>query len=173
MELFALALELPQAWFADKIDRHFSVLSTIYYPPQTTPPLPGQLRAGAHTDYGSLTILAPSDAPGGLQVRSLAGDWMDVPYLPDGFVINIGDMMQRWTNQRWRSNFHRVVNPPAATTPRPRQSIAYFLHPNDDADIACLPTCGGSEAHALPPIQAGDYMWEKERAIANAKATPA
>jgi isopenicillin N synthase-like dioxygenase len=173
MELFALALELPQTWFADKIDRHFSVLSTIYYPPQTTPPLPGQLRAGAHTDYGSLTILAPSDAPGGLQVRSLAGDWMDVPYLPDGFVINIGDMMQRWTNQRWRSNFHRVVNPPVSTTPRPRQSIAYFLHPNDDADIACLPTCVASESHALPPIQAGDYMWEKERAIANAKAAPA
>ena len=171
MHLFAVALALPEAWFDDKIDHHFSIVSSIYYPPQRQPPLPGQLRAGAHTDYGSLTILAPTNAPGGLQVRTLSGEWVDVPWVSDGFVINIGDMMQRWTNDRWLSNMHRVVNPPAAVaSTSPRQSIAFFLHPNHDATIACIPTCvesGAAPRHA--PISAGAYMMEKETAIATAK----
>lgn len=170
MRLFALALELPETWFDDKIDHHFSIVSSIYYPAQKTPPLPGQLRAGAHTDYGSLTILAPTDAPGGLQVRTLAGDWVDVPYVPGAFVINIGDMMQRWTNDRWLSNMHRVVNPPSTVaSTSPRQSVAFFLHPNHDAVIECIPTCvepGEAPRHA--PILAGAYMMEKEAAIATA-----
>lgn len=170
MEIFAIGLDLPADYFEDKIDHHFSIVSSIYYPAQAKPPLPGQLRAGAHTDYGSLTILAPTDAPGGLQVRTLAGDWVDVPYVPGAFVINIGDMMQRWTNDRWLSNMHRVVNPPAAIAPSsPRQSIAFFLHPNHDAVVECIPTClepGKPPRHA--PIKAGEYMLEKEAAIANA-----
>jgi isopenicillin N synthase-like dioxygenase len=167
MGLFAMALDLREDWFADKIDHHFSVLSTIYYPAQKEAPLPGQLRAGAHTDYGSLTILAPNDAPGGLQVKSMDGRWMDVPYLPDGFVVNIGDLMQRWTNDRWRSNFHRVINPPRSGKPQARQSVAYFLHPNHDAAIECIPSCLGSGSRH-PTIRAGDYMWEKEHAIEGA-----
>jgi len=170
MRLFALALDLPEGWFDDKIDHHFSIVSSIYYPAQTTPPLPGQLRAGAHTDYGSLTILAPTAAPGGLQVRTLAGNWVDVPYVPGAFVINIGDMMQRWTNDRWLSNMHRVVNPPSAVaSTSPRQSVAFFLHPNHDATIECIPTCAEPDQpprHA--PILAGEYMMEKEAAIATA-----
>lgn len=170
MRLFALALDLPEEWFGDKIDHHFSIVSSIYYPAQTTPPLPGQLRAGAHTDYGSLTILAPTAAPGGLQVRTLAGEWVDVPYVPGAFVINIGDMMQRWTNDRWLSNMHRVVNPPSAVaSTSPRQSVAFFLHPNHDAVIECIPTCvGPGEAPRHEPILAGAYMKEKETAIATA-----
>jgi len=170
MSIFAVALDLEQDWFDDKIDHHFSIVSSIYYPAQPTPPLPGQLRAGAHTDYGSLTILAPTDAPGGLQVRTLAGDWVDVPYVPGGFIINIGDMMQRWTNDRWLSNMHRVANPAQGSGPtKPRQSIAYFLHPNFDAQIAAIPTCVGSEGARHEPITAGEYMHEKETAIATAK----
>lgn len=172
MRIFAMGLGLREDWFADKIDRHFSILSSIYYPVQPTPPLPGQLRAGAHTDYGSLTILAPNDAPGGLQVRALDGQWADVPYVADGFVINIGDMMQRWTNERWLSNMHRVVNPPSGSSrpDKPRQSIAYFLHPNPDAVIAAIPTCVSEDAPPRhPPILAGAYMREKESAIAAAK----
>ncbi|MET3896319.1 isopenicillin N synthase-like dioxygenase [Devosia sp. UYZn731] len=172
MSIFAVALKLEENWFEDKIDHHFSIVSSIYYPAQPTPPLPGQLRAGAHTDYGSLTILAPTDAPGGLQVRTLAGDWVDVPYIPDGFIINIGDMMQRWTNDRWLSNMHRVVNPGTTSgPPRPRQSIAYFLHPNYDTTIECIPTCKGETEY--DPILAGDYMYEKENAIATATPKPA
>lgn len=171
MSIFAVALGLDEHWFDDKIDHHFSIVSSIYYPAQPTPPLPGQLRAGAHTDYGSLTILAPTDSPGGLQVRTLGSEWVDVPYVPGAFVINIGDMMQRWTNDRWLSNMHRVTNPPAAGSgpAKPRQSIAYFLHPNHDARIAAIPTCVGTEGAKHEPITAGDYMREKETAIATAK----
>ncbi|SHO65602.1 Isopenicillin N synthase [Pseudoxanthobacter soli DSM 19599] len=170
MRLFAVSLGLPEHWFDDKIDHHFSIVSSIYYPEQKTAPLPGQLRAGAHTDYGSLTILAPTAAPGGLQVRTLQGEWVDVPHVPGAFVINIGDMMQRWTNDRWLSNMHRVVNPPSAVAATsPRQSIAFFLHPNHDAVIECIPTCIEQNAPAkYPAILAGEYMIEKEAAIATA-----
>jgi len=162
MRLFADALALPPDWFADKIDRHFSILSTIHYPAQTAPPLPGQVRAGAHTDYGALTILAQAPGGDGLQVKIRDGTWIDVPCRPELFVVNIGDMMERWTGGRWVSNLHRVANPPPDAPQRARQSIAYFLHPNHDALVA--PVAGGGQAAALP-IRAGDYMLEKERAI--------
>ena len=167
MRLFALALGLPAAYFDDKIDRHFAVLSSIFYPVREAPPQPGQLRAGAHTDYGSLTILAPTDAPGGLQIMAKSGAWVDVPYVADAFVINIGDMMARWTNDRWVSTLHRVVNPPASAAPvKPRQSVAYFLHPNYDAVIECLPGCASAEVPArYAPILAGEYMLAKEAKI--------
>jgi isopenicillin N synthase-like dioxygenase len=167
MGLFAASLGLPEAYFADKIDRHFAVLSSIYYPVPKQPPLPGQLRAGAHTDYGSLTILAPTDAPGGLQVLAKSGRWIDVPYVPDAFVINIGDMMARWSNDRWVSTPHRVVNPPTIPPAwKPRQSVAFFLHPNYDTVIECLPGCSGpGNPPRYPPILAGDYMIRKEAKI--------
>lgn len=74
--------------------------------------MPGQLRAGAHSDYGSLTILATEDKSGGLQVFNASGAWVDVPIARDCFIINIGDLMARWTNDTWVSTLHRVVNPP-------------------------------------------------------------
>jgi len=87
---------------------------------------------------------------------------------PDEFIINIGDMLQRWTNDRWVSNLHRVVNPPAGQRAgTKRMSMGYFLHPNYDAEIACLPTCrgpGGSERY--PPVRAGDMMRQKLEARA-------
>lgn len=171
MRLFALALGLPEHWFADKFDHHFSILSSIYYPVQEEPPLPGQLRAGAHTDYGSLTILAPNEAPGGLQVRTRSGQWLDVPFVPGGFVINIGDMMQRWTNGRWVSNLHRVLNPGSQALRQPRQSVAFFMHPNHDALIECIATCrADGEPPRHPAITAGDYMLAQEKAIGAAAA---
>jgi isopenicillin N synthase-like dioxygenase len=174
MRLFALALSLPEAYFDDKIDRHFAVLSSIFYPVRDIAPQAGQLRAGAHTDYGSLTILAPTDAPGGLQIKARSGAWIDVPYVPDAFIINIGDMMARWTNDRWVSTMHRVVNPPMTGAPiKPRQSVAYFLHPNYDAVIECLPSCRSDAAPPrYAPILAGDYMLAKEAKI-NAAAIEA
>jgi isopenicillin N synthase-like dioxygenase len=167
MRLFARALDLPEDWFARAIDRHFSILSTIHYPAQEAPPLAGQIRAGTHTDYGALTLLAQAPGGDGLEVRLRSGAWVEVPCRPDLLVVNIGDMMQRWTNERWTSNFHRVANPRPGAPPRARQSIAYFLHPNHDATIACAPSCegpGNPPPHA--PILAGDYMLEKEEAIA-------
>ena len=170
MRLFALALGLDEDWFDDKIDRHMTNLTVSNYPEPKQAVSSRQMRAGPHTDYGSLTILAPTGAPGGLQVRTLAGEWVDVPYVPGAFIINIGDMMQRWTNDHWLSNMHRVANPPQAVAAMsPRQSIAFFLHPNHDSVIECIPTC--REPGVRPkfePIVAGAYMMEKEAAIATA-----
>lgn len=142
MHTFAIALGLDAAFFDDKIDRHLSAMRALNYPPQAVPPAPGQIRAGTHTDYGTLTILRPGPGTGGLQARDVGGSWVTVPIVDDGFVINIGDLMAMWTNDRWRSTPHRVVNPddPVAATER-RQSIAFFHQPNWDAPIEALPTC--------------------------------
>ena len=138
-----------------KVDRSIGTMRLNYYPGQTVPPSPGQLRASAHTDYGGFTILSGEDVPGGLQVRTRGGDWVDVPTSPTSFVVNIGDLLMRWTNDRWLSNLHRVVNPPPGEgQSRARLSIAFFNHPNYDALIECLP----SQGPALhPPVRSGDY----------------
>lgn len=168
MQVFALALDMPERFFDDKIDRHFSTLPANHYPEPEGDPLPNQIRAGEHTDFGSLTILAVSDAAGGLQVKLKDGTWSDVTAERDQFIVNIGDMMQRWTNDRWLSNLHRVVNPPAERrTGSRRMSIGYFLHPNYDAEIACLPTCSGpGNPPRYPPVRAGDMMRKKLEARA-------
>lgn len=165
MRLFALGLDLPETFFDSRIDRAISALRLLNYPDQPVPPEPGQLRAGAHTDYGSLTILLPQDAPGGLEVQGLDGTWHAVPTVPGGFVINLGDLMARWTNDRWRSTLHRVVNPPpdAAGSTR-RQSIAFFHQPNWDAEISCLPTClGPGELPKYAPVLSGPHLASKFR----------
>ncbi len=163
MRIFALALGLAEGWFDDTIDRHFSTCPSNLYPEPAGEPLPGQLRAGPHTDFGSLTILAVNDAPGGLQVLFPDGAWHDVRPAPGQLVVNLGDMMGRWTNDRWKSTVHRVVNPPRelATGSR-RQTVGFFLHPNWDAPVACLPTCTDASRPArYPPILAGEHMLAK------------
>jgi isopenicillin N synthase-like dioxygenase len=168
MRIFAVALGVEEAFFDDKIDRHFSTLPANHYPEPDAEPLPNQVRAGEHTDFGSLTILAVNGRAGGLQVKLKDGSWLDVTAEPDEFIINIGDMMQRWTNDRWLSNLHRVVNPPTGQrSGTKRMSMGYFLHPNYDAEIVCLPSCrdpGGSERY--PPVRAGDMMRQKLEARA-------
>ena len=163
MSLFAIALDLEPQFFADKIDRHISALRAINYPDQTAPPQPGQLRAGAHSDYGSLTILLQDDAPGGLQVKDRGGAWRDVPHVRGSFVVNIGDLAARWTNDRWVSTLHRVVNPPRNPSGSTRrQSIAFFHQPNWDAQIACLPSClKEGAAPKYPVIGSGAHLMAK------------
>jgi isopenicillin N synthase-like dioxygenase len=154
MRLAALALGVGETFFDDKIDRSIGTMRLNYYPAPPRAPVPGQLRAGAHTDYGGFTILSGEDVPGGLQVMTAGGRWIDVPTSPTTFVVNIGDLLMRWTNDRWLSNMHRVVNPPAGAAPGPRLSIAFFGHPNYDALIECLPTQGPAR-HA--PVRSGEY----------------
>jgi len=168
MRVFAVALDVDEGFFDDKIDRHFSTLPVNNYPEPDGEPLPNQIRAGEHTDFGSLTILAVSQRAGGLQVKLRDGSWLDVTAEPDEFIVNIGDMTQRWTNDRWLSNVHRVVNPPIATRSGSRRmSFGYFLHPNYDAEIACLPTCWGPDnPPRYPPVRAGDMMRQKLEARA-------
>jgi len=112
-----------------------SYLRAINYPEQADV-LPLQMRAGAHTDYGCLTILRSQDSAGGLQVKDRDGDWIDVQGLDDGFVINIADAMSVWSNDRFVSTLHRVVTPPdALVAGSRRQSIAFFYNPAADALI--------------------------------------
>jgi isopenicillin N synthase-like dioxygenase len=163
LRICALACGVDEQFFADKIDHHSPLLSANLYPEQAAPPKPGQLRAGAHTDYGSLTILATEDKPGGLQVQTKQGDWMDVKPVPGSFIINVGDLMARWTNDRWVSTLHRVVNPPRDNADSARRlSIVFFHHPNQDALIECIPTCATvQQPPKYPPITAGEYIMQK------------
>jgi isopenicillin N synthase-like dioxygenase len=166
MRIFAVALDLPEAFFADKIDRHISGFRLINYPEQRRAPVPGQLRSGEHSDYGSLTILRIEDAPGGLQVKTRGGDWADVGAVPDGFVVNLGDLMMHWTNDRWVSTLHRVVNPPRdRALGSQRLSLVFFHQPNYDALIECLPGCQGPGRPAkYPPVTSGEHRHRKFRA---------
>ena len=160
LRVFAVALDLAENDFADKMDRHFSILSSHHYPPLSEPPRDGQLRTGAHTDFGAFTILAMTDAIGGLEALSPRGAWMPVTPPQGALVVNLGDMMTRWTNDRWKSTLHRVVNPDrlGAWVSR-RQSIGFFAHPNFDAEIRCIETClAPGENPRYPPITAGGHI---------------
>ncbi len=163
LRIFALALDMPEDHFADKIDRHFSIMSCHHYPALTEAPAPSQLRTGPHTDFGALTILAMTTEKGGLEVQMPDGTWAGVVAGPDELVVNLGDMMARWTNNRWKSTMHRVANPPElADAMSRRQSIGYFMHPNYDATIECFPTCLENGAAPLyQPISAGQHIAEK------------
>jgi isopenicillin N synthase-like dioxygenase len=169
MRLAALALDVDERFFDDKVDRSIGTMRLNYYPAQAVAPSPGQLRASAHTDYGGFTALSGEDVPGGLQVRTRSGGWVDVPTTPTSFVVNIGDLLMRWTNDRWLSNLHRVVNPPAGDG-RARLSIAFFNHPNYDALIEGLPSQGQARH---PPVRSGEYRDEKyaKTLLAGARST--
>jgi isopenicillin N synthase-like dioxygenase len=172
MRLFALGLGLPETWFDSRIDDNFAALNSFYYPAQTDAPLAGQLRAGEHSDFGSLTILLQSPDAGGLEVMGMDGTWQYLAPQPGRFVINLGDLMAQWTNDRWRSTLHRVVNPPGEPiSRRSRVSIGFFCHPNFETMIECIPTCrdadGGSR---YEPVKAGTYMRRKILAVRSPRA---
>ena len=138
MRLMALALGLDEHWFDDKIRDHITNLTVNHYPTLDEPARPGQFRRGAHSDWGSLTILYHDGEPG-LQIMSPDGEWEDVPVVADSFVVNLGDLMAAWTNDRWVSTLHRVVVPEGDMGDR--ISIAFFHQPTYDARIECIPTC--------------------------------
>ena len=138
MRLLALALNLDEHWFDDKIADHITNLTVNHYPSLDRPARPGQFRRGAHSDWGSLTVLYHDGEPG-LQIMSPEGDWENVQAVPDSFVVNLGDLMAAWTNDRWVSTLHRVVVPEGDTGDR--ISIAFFHQPTYDARIECIPTC--------------------------------
>jgi isopenicillin N synthase-like dioxygenase len=156
VRLIAMSLGLP----AHALDHHFAKPTTflrlLHYPPQ--PPVEDQQMGSApHTDYGVITLLAQDNA-GGLQVRPRGGDWIEAPPIPDTYVLNVGDMLARWTNNRFVSTPHRVINRSGGD----RYSLPYFLDPGMDASIECLPTCTGDAnppKHA--PVRYGDYLLER------------
>ncbi len=164
MSLFALALGLDETFFEDKIDEHITNLVANHYPPVIEDPLPGQYRKGPHSDWGTLTILHQDDT-GGLEVLNRDTDeWLDVPVVPGSFIVNIGDLMAVWTNERWKSTKHRVRVPPADRRQTPRVSFPYFHQPNWTAVVECLDSCLDDDEDPLyEPVTSGKYLLRKIR----------
>lgn len=143
----ATDLGLPADYFARHFTEPLATLRILAYPPAKG--TEGEIGAGAHSDYGSVTLLM-TDGEAGLQVKPRGGDWTDVPHVPGAYVVNIGDCLMRWTNDIYVSTPHRVL-PPA----RRRRSIAFFLDPNPDSVVKALPGTGEPK---YPPVTGADYL---------------
>lgn len=160
LEAIAIFLGLDRDYFEEYIEYGNSILRAIHYPPITEEP-DTAIRAEEHEDINLITLLFGASA-GGLQVRPLGHDWIPVQALGDAFVINVGDMLQRLTNNRLKSTTHRVVNPPREKWHTPRYSIPFFLHPRADMDLTCLDSCVTSKNPLnYEPITAGEYLDER------------
>lgn len=140
-------LALPEDHFDAQFSAPMATLRLLSYPPASG--AQNEIGAGAHTDYGSLTLLM-TDGEAGLQVRPRGADWVDVPHVPGTFVVNIGDCLMRWSNDVYVSTPHRVLPPKRA-----RRSVAFFLDPNPEAVISALP---GTGAPRYGPITAAEYL---------------
>ncbi|MEI1373380.1 MAG: 2OG-Fe(II) oxygenase family protein [Nostoc sp.] len=128
-----------------------------------TPPKPGQVRAGEHSDYGSITLLFQDDV-GGLEVQTASGEWIAAPTIPDTVIVNTGDLIQRWTNHVFCSTKHRVMIPSDNRVNQSRYSVAFFCHPNDHTEIACLESCQKEQSPIYPPILAREYLLSRLQA---------
>jgi isopenicillin N synthase-like dioxygenase len=160
LAILARSLELPEDHFVPYYDMPGTTLRLLRYPPHPQAALANQLGAGAHTDWGGITLLAQDDL-GGLEVRNVEDQWIQARPVPGTFVVNLGDLMQRWTNGLYRSNMHRVKN---NSSSRDRYSIAFFYSPRHDSRIECLPTCTDA-AHPpkFPPCTAAEHTYEMFR----------
>ena len=155
--LLALALDLPETYFDPHFVRPTTWLRLVHYPPEPPGTPPDQYGAAPHTDYGFITFLA-QDEQGGLEVRARGGDWVAAPPLPGAFVVNVADMLARWTNDRWTSTPHRVRN----TSGRDRYSVPFFWDTDMESEIACLPTCRGpDDPPRYEPVRYGGYVLER------------
>jgi isopenicillin N synthase-like dioxygenase len=170
VRLMAIGLDMPQGALDGYFTKPTTFLRLLHYPPHPAEAPDGQFGSAPHTDYGIITILA-QDRQGGLQVRPRDSDWIDAPPLSGSLVLNVGDMLERWTNGRFVSTPHRVINRSGGE----RYSIPYFFDTAMDAVIECLPTCADA---ANPPrydsIRYGDYLMDRlERNYAYRKSSAA
>lgn len=157
LSLLALSLELPGDWFAAHFDMPIGTVRLIKYPPQPATAAANQIGAGAHTDWGGITILA-QDNVGGLEVRNAAGDWIEAPPIAGTFVINLGDLMARWTNGIYNSNMHRVNNNSSGCD---RYSVPYFYSPRPDVMIEPMPGCvTAAHPRLFASCTAAEHLYE-------------
>jgi len=164
LEAIALFLELPSDYFHSKISNGNSILRAIHYPPITSEPK-SAVRAAEHEDINLITLLMGASAAG-LEILTKQNEWLPVTALPDAIVVNVGDMLQRLTNNVLRSTTHRVVNPPREEWGNSRFSIPFFLHPVSEMDLTCLPSCVTDEnPKAYEDTTAGVYLDERLREI--------
>lgn len=160
MRMLALSLELDEHWFDPVTESPNNILRLLRYPPHPAGARANQLGAGAHTDWGGVTLLLQDDS-GGLEVRNCAGEWLRADPVPGTLVVNLGDMMQRWTNDIYVSNMHRVLNNVSGRT---RHSAALFFNPDYYTRVECLPNCQSAERPAkYKPCTAGEHVAEMYR----------
>jgi isopenicillin N synthase-like dioxygenase len=169
LPVLAQALDLPRDWFAPHFRQPTTFLRLLHYPPQPADAPDDAFGSAPHTDYGFVTILA-QDERGGLEVRRRDGTWLPAPPIPDTWVVNVADMLARWTNGRWQSTPHRVKNLSGAD----RYSCPWFFDPAMDSVVAVLPTCQDAANPAkFPPVRYGDYLLERlDRNYAYRKPPP-
>lgn len=164
LQAIGLYLNIGEHYFDDKIEQGNSILRAIHYPPIREEPK-SAIRAEQHEDINLITLLVGASA-GGLQLLTMDNEWKDVVPEEDEIVINVGDMLQRFTNNYLKSTTHRVVNPPRSEWHQPRLSIPFFLHPVPEMDLTCLPqTVTAKLPCAYEPITAGEYLDERLREI--------
>jgi isopenicillin N synthase-like dioxygenase len=172
VELFEAALDLPVGRFSECFKRPMAFIRALHYPPAPEPRPDDLYGAAPHSDFGFLTIVTQDDA-GGLQVQRRDGRWIDAPRMPGAAVVNVGDMLMRWTNDRFRSTQHRVLNPKG----RDRYSMAFFFDPDFDTVVECIPTCQGpGNPPRYPRTTWGDYLtarFDANHAYRNAAAARA
>jgi isopenicillin N synthase-like dioxygenase len=166
LRIAAVALGLPDDAFARHATHPTWSFYTHWYPSLTHlgEPEPDALRIGSHTDFGTFTILDRQLGTGGLQVMGKDGEWADAPWVEGAFTINIGDMMARWTGDRWVSNRHRVLAPDATAPDEDLISLVYFHEANPTAVLHSVPPPVGTVSYE--PVAAGDYLRAKLAAIA-------
>ena len=164
LRAIAIHLGLDDDYFDREIKNGNSILRAIHYPPITSEPN-SAIRAEQHEDINLITLLVGASA-GGLQLLNMQGEWLPIVPEEDEIVINVGDMLQRLTNNYLKSTTHRVVNPPRDQWHLPRLSIPFFLHPVSSMDLSCLDSCVSDKRPlAYEPITAGAYLDERLREI--------
>lgn len=164
LQAIALYLDLPEHYFDDKVEEGNSIVRAIHYPPITHEPK-SAIRAEQHEDINLITLLVGASA-GGLEILNRNNEWVGVTSLPDQIVVNVGDMLQRLTNNKLKSTTHRVVNPPRDLWHTSRFSIPFFLHPKSAMSLSCLSQCIDDEHPKIyEDITAGDYLDERLREI--------
>jgi isopenicillin N synthase-like dioxygenase len=164
LRAIALYLGLNEFYFDEPVHEGNSILRAIHYPPITSEPK-SAIRAEQHEDINLITLLVGASAEG-LEILTKNGEWIPVTALPGQIVVNVGDMLQRLTNNKLRSTTHRVVNPPRELWHTSRFSIPFFLHPKSEMSLACLESCIDNEhPKAYPDATAGEYLDERLREI--------
>src|SRR5690625_1042611 len=164
LRALALYIGLDEFYFDQWVTNGNSILRPIHYPPITEEPKDA-VRAGAHGDINLITLLMGAST-GGLQVQRRDGEWIDAIPNEDELVINVGDMLERHTNNKLRSTIHRVINPPKDQWDKPRYSIPFFMHPKSDMKLNCLPECiDENNPKAYPDITAGEFLNQRLREL--------